>query len=105
MNISEETICEFQGAAHHIRTAAKILDRIASQDPDVWARFEARLADAGAERLELVRDECDLIGGILNQEFNAAIDRDNAARDARENAIDMARKDGETRRYRTLAAE
>lgn len=98
MNISEETICEFQGAAHHIRTAAKILDRIATQDPDAWARFEARLSDAGAERLELVRDECDLIAALLDQEFNAAIDRDNARRDARENGLDMARKDGELRR-------
>jgi hypothetical protein len=98
MNIDNETAEDFSLVAKYLRDAAKLLDRIASQDPDVWVRFEARLADAGAERLELVRDECDLISGILDHEFNAAIDRANAALDARENAIDMARKDGELRR-------
>lgn len=102
MNIDNETSNDFDRAALHLRKAANILDHIASQDPDAYARFEARLRDAGLEQIvrliEPVRDECDLISSILDHEFNAAIDRDNAAIDARENALDMARKDGGLRR-------
>ena len=58
---------EFSHAAYLIKQAAQVLDRIAKTDREAWAKFEARLCDAGADRLELIAAECDLVSHLIEQ--------------------------------------
>lgn len=48
-------------AAQLIRRAAKLLDDEAWAHPITWRRFEDRLSDAGADRLEEIANEIELV--------------------------------------------
>ena len=59
---------EFAQAACLLSRAARILDKIAKKDPAIWKTFEARFAEAGAERIEEIADECDLVSLLVAQD-------------------------------------
>ena len=51
-------------AADLIRRAAKLLDREASKHPITWRRFEVRLNDAGADKLEDIAIELEITAAL-----------------------------------------
>lgn len=59
-------------AAEHIRAAMEHIKQGAEADPEGFARFLPRLADAGAGRLEAIAQECELIAALLDHEFRAS---------------------------------
>lgn len=50
-------------AAELIRRAADLLDKEATAHPFTWRRFETRLNDAGADRLEEIATEIEIAAG------------------------------------------
>jgi hypothetical protein len=48
-------------AAQLIRRAAALLDQEAAAHPVTWRRFETRLNDAGADRLEEIAIEIEVV--------------------------------------------
>jgi hypothetical protein len=52
---------ELSHVAYLLGQAGRHLDRIAKNDPALWAMFEGRLSEAGVEKIEMIAKECDLI--------------------------------------------
>lgn len=51
-------------AAELIRRAAKLLDKEATAHPFTWRRFETRLNDAGADKLEDIAIELEITAAL-----------------------------------------
>jgi hypothetical protein len=56
---------EFSHATYLLSQVKQTLDRIALRDPAIWARFEARLKEAGADRIDAIASECDLVSLLV----------------------------------------
>jgi hypothetical protein len=59
---------EFSHAVYLLSQVKKTLDQIALHDPAIWGRFMNRLNEAGADRLDAIAFECDLVSLLVAQD-------------------------------------